>query len=328
MEFRILGPLEVRSNGAALDLGGPKQRALLALLVLEANRVVPRDRLIDALWDESPPETARKALQVHVSQLRKVLGHERLETSGPGYLLRVDGDELDVARCRRLRAEGRLDEALGLWRGPPLADVADQRFAQPDVARLLELRLVLSEERAERELQGGRHAELAGELEALVAASPLRERLRAQQMLCLYRCGRQAEALNAYRAARAALVDELGIEPGRELRELHQAILRQDPGLDLAAAPEAGRGVFVGRAAELAELVAGLDDAIAGRGTVFLLAGEPGIGKSRLAEELLARGRGARSAGPGRALLGGRRRAGVLAVGAVAARLRPRLRAA
>jgi DNA-binding SARP family transcriptional activator len=291
MEFRILGPLEVRSNGAALDLGGPKQRALLALLLLEANRVVPRDRLIDALWDESPPETARKALQVHVSQLRKVLGRERVRTSGPGYQLLLDDDELDLARCRRLQAEGRLDEALGLWRGPPLADVADQRFAQPDVARLLELRLVILEERAERELQAGHHAELAGELEALVSASPLRERLRAQQMLCLYRCGRQAEALDAYRAARAALVEELGIEPSRELRELHQAILRQDPALDLAPAPEAARGVFVGRVAELAALVAGLDEAVAGRGSVFLLAGEPGIGKSRLAEELIARGR-------------------------------------
>src|SRR3954454_14168754 len=166
MDFRILGPLEVLSNGHTVDLGGQKQRALLALLLLEANHVVPRDRLIDALWDESPPETARKALQVHVSQLRKALGRERLETADPGYRLRVDGDELDLARFRSLEAEGRLDEALPLWgrapvaeagldgararwRGPPLPDVAEQRFAQADAARLAELRLACLEERAD-----------------------------------------------------------------------------------------------------------------------------------------------------------------------------------
>ena len=298
MEFRILGPLEVLSNGHPVDLGGQKQRALLALLLLEANRVVPRDRLIDALWDESPPETARKALQVHVSQLRKVLGRDRLETADPGYRLRVDGDELDLGRFRSLEAEGRLDEALALWRGPPLADVASQRFAHADAARLAELRLACLEERADRELDAGRHAELAGELEALVAENPLRERLRAQLMLCLYRCGRQADALEAYRAGRAVLVDELGIEPGRALRDLEQAILRQDPALEArevepsqAQARDVQRGLFVGRNAELAELVAGFDDACAGHGRVMLLVGEPGIGKSRLAEELLAHAR-------------------------------------
>src|SRR3954467_5867649 len=141
MEFRILGPLEVLVNGRALDLGGPKQRALLALLLLEANRVVPRDRLIDALWDESPPETARKALQVHVSQLRKALGRERLQTADPGYRLRVEPGELDLDRFRGLEDEGRLDEALALWRGAPFADLGEQRFARAAAARLAELRL-------------------------------------------------------------------------------------------------------------------------------------------------------------------------------------------
>ncbi len=298
MEFRVLGPLEVLSDGRALDLGGQKQRALLALLLLEANRVVSSDRLIEGLWEGDPPSTAQKGLQVYVSQLRKLLGRERLQTKAPGYVLRVDPDELDVERFRRLQAEGRLDEALALWRGPPLGEFAYRRFAQPEIARLEELRLGCLEERIERDLAGGRHAELVGELEALVKEHPLRERLRGQLMLALYRSGRQAEALDAYADARAALVEELGIEPGRELRELHQAILQQDSELDLLAVEaEPARGAFVGREAELGELVAGLDDAFAGRGRLFLLAGEPGIGKSRLAEELTAhaRSRGART---------------------------------
>jgi DNA-binding SARP family transcriptional activator/tetratricopeptide (TPR) repeat protein len=296
MEFRILGPLEVLADGQPLDLGGQKHRVLLALLLLEANRVVSRDRLIDALWEEEPPATAVKALQVYISQLRKQLGKERLQTKAPGYVLRVDPDELDLARFRRLHEEGALGEALSLWRGPPLADFGYQRFAQAEIARLEELRVICLEERIEQDLARGRHAELVGELEALVKEHPLRERLRGQLMLCLYRSGRQAEALEVYRAARSALVEELGIEPGRELRELHQGILRQDPGLDLAAAAETPRSAFVGREPELAELLTGLDDAFAGHGRLFLLVGEPGIGKSRLAEELIAhaRGRGAR----------------------------------
>jgi eukaryotic-like serine/threonine-protein kinase len=300
MEFRILGPLEVRSDGRALDLGGQKQRALLALLLLEANRVVSRDRLIDALWEEEPPQTAVKALQVYVSQLRKQLGKDRLETKAPGYLLRVEPDELDLARFRRLQDQGALREALSLWRGPPLADLGDQRFAQAEIARLEELRLTCLEERIEQDLDRGRHAELVGELESLVKEHPLRERLRGQLMLCLYRSGRQAEALDVYQTARSALVEELGIEPGRELRERHQAILQQDPQLDLAAAAAPGaappRSAFVGREPELAELLAGLDTAFAGAGRLFLLVGEPGIGKSRLAEEVMAhaRARGAR----------------------------------
>jgi DNA-binding SARP family transcriptional activator len=303
MDFRILGPLEVISDRKVVDLGGPKQRTLLALLLLEANRVVSSDRLIEALWEETPPETAGKALQVYVSKLRKLLGKERVETKAPGYLLHVDADEFDLPRFQRLQQEGKLQEALSLWRGPPLGEFAYERFAQAEIERLDELRLACLEERIERDLAVGRHAELVGELERLVNEHPLRERLRSALMLALYRSGRQAEALEAYQAARRKLVEELGIEPGRELRELEKAILKQDPSLDFVStsesadeAAEAASGAFVGREAELQELLAGLEDALAGRGRLFLLAGQPGIGKSRLAEELIrhARARGAR----------------------------------
>jgi DNA-binding SARP family transcriptional activator/class 3 adenylate cyclase len=233
MEFRILGPLEVHSNGQALDLGGAKQRALLAVLLLHANQVVSQDRLVDALWEGDPPESAHKALQIYVSGLRKLLGKERLQTRPPGYLVCVEDDELDLGRFRRLRDEGRAADALALWRGPPLADFAYQHFAQAEIVRLEDQRLACVEERIDHELAAGRHAALTGELEALVAENPLRERLRGQLMVALYRAGRQAEALEAYQEARAALVDELGIEPGRELRELQQAILNQDPALEL-----------------------------------------------------------------------------------------------
>jgi DNA-binding SARP family transcriptional activator/tetratricopeptide (TPR) repeat protein len=295
MEFRILGPVEVLSEGRALDLGGQKQRALLVLLLMEANRVVSGDRLIDALWEGEPTATARKALQVYVSQLRKLLGKDRVQTKAPGYQLRVEPDELDLARFQRLQVERRLHDALSLWRGAPLAEFADQRFAQPEIARLDELRIVCLEERVELDLAEGGHDELAGELEGLVSEHPLRERLRSQLMLALYRAGRQADALAAYQEARRALVEELGIEPGKPLRELHQAILNQDPTLDLVAedtaAVESARRAFVGREPELAELVAGLDAAFAGHGHLILLVGEPGIGKSRLADELISRAR-------------------------------------
>jgi DNA-binding SARP family transcriptional activator len=152
MDFRILGPLEVLAEGRPLELGGQKQRALLALLLLEANRVVSSERLIEALWEEEPPETAAKALQVYVSQLRKLLGRQRLETKPPGYLLRLEQDELDLARFLRLREQGELAEALALWRGPPLAEFAYQRFAQAEGARLEQLRLACLEERLELDL--------------------------------------------------------------------------------------------------------------------------------------------------------------------------------
>jgi predicted ATPase/DNA-binding SARP family transcriptional activator len=237
MEFRILGPLEVSSDGERLELGGQKPRALLAMLLLNANHLVPADRLIDALWEGEAPETAQKALHVYVSQLRKLLGRERLVTKEPGYLLRIEPNELDLAHFRELCDEERYEDALSLWRGPPLPEFAYRRFAQAEIARLEELRLACLENRIERDLRTGRHAELAGELEALVEQHPLRERLRGQFMLALYRSGRQAEALEAYQRARAALVEELGIEPARALRDLHQAILNQDPALELEKAP-------------------------------------------------------------------------------------------
>jgi DNA-binding SARP family transcriptional activator len=301
MEFRILGPLEVAEDGGQLDLGGQKPRALLAILLLHANEVVSSDRLIDALWEEAPPETAHKALQVYVSGLRKILGKERLETKAPGYRLRVHEDELDLERFALL-AEARPREALALWRGEPLAEFSYQRFAQAEIARLEELRLACLERRIEDDLEQGRHAALVSGLERLVSEHPLRERLRVQLILALYRSGRQAEALEAYQEARQTLTEELGIEPSQELRELQQRILRQDAALEVARADkpiadaEASTGVFVGREAELAAVRSGLEAAFAGHGSLFLLVGEPGIGKSRLAEEVArdARGRGAR----------------------------------
>jgi DNA-binding SARP family transcriptional activator/tetratricopeptide (TPR) repeat protein len=301
MEFRILGPLEVIENGRAIDVGAAKPRALLAVLLLNANRVVAKDHLIEALWGQRPPGTAHKALQVYVSQLRKNLGRERILTRTPGYELRVEPGELDRHRFEELISEKRLGEALDLWRGTPLAEFAYEPFAQSEIARLDERRIECLEQRIESDLATGRHAPLVGELEALVHEHPLRERLRALLMLALYRSGRQAEALEAYQAARRELAEGLGIEPSRELRELQQAVLRQDSALaavssrEVAQATEAAPGVFVGRVVELEELRSGLDDAIAGRGRLFLLVGEPGIGKSRLADELigLARARGA-----------------------------------
>src|SRR5581483_5655164 len=235
MDFRLLGPLEVLSGDELIELAGAKQRALLAMLLLDANRVVSTGRLIEALWEDDPPETAAKALQVHVSGLRKLLGRDRVATRGPGYLLRVEEGELDLERFRNLRELGRLTDALALWRGPPLADFGSHPFAQSDIARLEDERLACLEDRIEQDLQAGRHAELTGELEELVREHPLRERLRALSMLALYRSGRQAEALAVYQEARRVLADELGIEPGKALRDLHHAILSQDSGLDPTA---------------------------------------------------------------------------------------------
>jgi DNA-binding SARP family transcriptional activator len=312
MEFRLLGPLEVVGNNGPLPLRGAKQRALLALLLLHANETLPRDRLIDELWGESPPATAPKALQVYVSQLRKLLEPRRvLETTPTGYLLRLAPGQLDLDRFDSLRIDGRaaladcdaaeaarlFAEALSLWRGPALADLAYEPFAQTEIARLEDLRLAALEGRIEAELRLGRHAELTGELEALAAEHPLREHLRGLLMLALYRAGRQAEALEAYQDARRILVEELGIEPGRKLRDLEQAILRQDPVLDLAPAlPRArtgakAQGAFVGRERELEALLTGFEGALAGRGGLYLIVGEPGIGKSRLTEELVSRAR-------------------------------------
>jgi DNA-binding SARP family transcriptional activator len=243
MDFRLLGPLEVTEHERSLVLGGVKQRSLLAILVLHGNEVVSTDRLMDQLWGDEPPQTAVKGLQVHVSRLRKQLGAGRLATRPPGYVLHVDASELDLARFEQLLAEARsadpreaaqkLRDALSLWRGPALADLAYEPFAQVEVARLEELRLAALERRIDADLACGRHAELVGELEALVTRHPLRERLRCQLMLALYRSSRQAEALDAYRAARRELSEGLGLEPSAELKELEQAILQQDQALDL-----------------------------------------------------------------------------------------------
>ena len=241
LQFRILGSLEVWRDGAIVDLGPRKQRAVLALLLLNANRVVPTERLIDDLWGETPPETARSALQVYVAALRKALRGERsaLRTSVPGYVLDVEPGALDLDRFTALRAEaqatddeerraGLLREALELWRDTPLADLSDEPFVATAVARLEEQRLEALEQRIDADLALGRHAALVSELEALVAEQPYRERPRAQLMLALYRSGRQADALRAYQTARRTLADELGLEPGPELRELEAAILRHD----------------------------------------------------------------------------------------------------
>lgn len=247
MEFRVLGPLEVVDDeGRSLPLGGARQRALLAALLLRANEVVPLDTLIDQLWGERPPATGTKALQVAVSHLRKTLGDGVLETRPAGYVLRVEPEQLDLTRFDRLRESAQaslgagrpeeaataLREALALWRGPALADVADESFARADAERLEELRLLALEERIEADLSHGRHGDLVPELEALIARHPLRERLREHLMLALYRSDRQAEALEVYRETRRLLSDELGIEPGTRLQELERAILRHDPELE------------------------------------------------------------------------------------------------
>jgi DNA-binding SARP family transcriptional activator len=245
MDFRLLGPIEVFEDNRPLPLGGVKQRSVLAVLLMHANELVTADQLIDEIWGSTPPAKAAKNIQVQVSRLRKVLDPERITTGPGGYVLHLEPQESDVARFERLAAEAagappqreadKLREALALWRGPALADLAYEGFAQPEIARLEEMRLAVLAQRIEADLALGHHAELVGELEALVARHPLQERLRYQLMLALYRSARQAEALEAYRAARTELSEELGLEPSEQLRQLEQAILRQDPSLDLAA---------------------------------------------------------------------------------------------
>jgi DNA-binding SARP family transcriptional activator len=243
LDLRILGPLEVSDETGPIALGGQRQRALLAVLALEPGRVVATDRLVDLLWGEGAPKTAMASLQNGVAQLRKALGPDTLETRTPGYVLRISPDQVDAYRfersltdARRLPADERrvrLAEALELWRGRVLADFAFESFAQPEIRRLDELRLVALAERIDADLELGRHGDVIGELEGLVAEHPLRESFLRQLMVALYRAGRQAEALDVYQAARTRFVDELGIEPGPELRQLQAEILRQEAGLAL-----------------------------------------------------------------------------------------------
>jgi DNA-binding SARP family transcriptional activator len=286
VEFLLLGPLEVRVEGRVVSLPRPKQRALLAVLLLNANEVVSTDRLLDALWGESPPKTALESLHNLVSQLRRVVG-DVLVTRPPGYVLQVEPWRIDLERFQALVAEAdgaptaaraaKLREALALWRGPALADLLFEPFAEFEAGRLDELRASAGEDLAEAELSLGRHADVVPDLEALVAAHPLRERLRAQLMLALYRAGRQAEALDAYRDARRALRDELGLEPSPSLRELERAILRQDPRLTRrAAAPDEPAAVERRRVVTVVAAVAGAEDpeAIAGAFAPFRAAVE------------------------------------------------------
>ena len=305
MEFRILGPLEVLSNGRPVAVGAAKPRALLAILLIRSSEPVSSDRLIDDLWAGKPPATAAKVLQAYISSLRKALGRETVVTTATGYELDVGPGDLDLHRFERLVTEARagtprvaadrLREALLLWRGRPLADFAFEPWAQSEIVRVEELHVQAIQDRVDADLALGRSAELVPELEALIAEYPLRERLHGQLMLSLYRSGRQAEALTAYRAARKSLVDQLGIEPGGDLRQLERAILDQDPQLDgsvgrativaprpLSPTPRGPSSSFIGREAERREI-----RSLLGRADVRLLTltGPAGTGKTRLALE-------------------------------------------
>ncbi|HSS62508.1 MAG TPA: BTAD domain-containing putative transcriptional regulator [Candidatus Limnocylindrales bacterium] len=334
----ILGPFELRLDGGPpVALGGLRQRALLAILALHPNETVAIDRIIDELWGDSPPPSATHTAQVFVSRLRRALSaaSDRLATVVPGYRLTLEPMELDADRCERLYGEARaatgsgrpgdaaakLEQALALWRGPPLADFTYEPFAQGAIGQLEELRVSCREELAEAQLALGHHAEVVQDLETLIAENPLRERPRGQLMLALYRCGRQAEALDAYQQARHMLVENLAIEPSPALRALEQAILQQDASLSAPASsraddsiasdavssydkdsamatvlaqhgkrsatapPRTARGAFVGRLDCLEQLRAQWDESRGGRTNVTWLVGEAGIGKTRLATQ-------------------------------------------
>jgi WD40 repeat protein/DNA-binding SARP family transcriptional activator len=306
MQIRVLGHLEASIDDRPVALGGAKQRAVLAMLGLEANRAVSADRLIEGLWGEEAPPSAAKMVQNYVWRLRKVLaadGGAEIRTQGRGYELHIDPESVDVVRFERLVAEAvraatagdapdAAREALALFRGDPLADLADEPFAAAEIRRLDDLRETAAELAIDADLAAGRHQEIIGDIDALLGQHPLRERLHAQRMLALYRCGRQADALQAFRDARRLLVEEIGVEPGPELRGLHDAILQHDPALepapselprelDVATAP-----AIVGRDRESTWLRDFWERACAGRGGLVGISGGHGMGKTRLAGEL------------------------------------------
>ena len=310
LEIKLLGGVDVLIDGRALPLGGSKQRAVLALLALHANRTVAADDLIDALWEDHPPLSAAKNVQLYVSRLRKAFASDgsgaRIVTHGRGYELQVPADAVDAVRFERLVdrarreaeqgiADGTARSALELWRGSPLADVAEEPFAAPEIRRLEELHLRAVEAAIDAELARDRHREVIGELEALIAAHPTHERFHAQRVLALYRAGRQPDAVEAYREASRALIEAIGVGPGSELRELQEAVLRQDPSLEprpyqpeLPRQLEGGSPLLAGRERELRWLHQRWAAAEAGRVRVALVGGPAGIGKTRLAAELAA----------------------------------------
>ena len=305
LEFSILGPLEVRRHGQLVQIKAPKERALLAVLLLRANQVVPTDRLIDELWSGKPPSTAGKILTVYVAKLRKALGADAIETHASGYRLSLTPGQLDRDRFEQLvrEADGaassdtasRLEEALALWRGPPLSEFEYAEFARPVIGRLEELRLEATERRIEADLQLGRHAALVGELEELVQEHREREQLCHQLMRALYRSGRQAEALQVFQQTRQRLVEDLGIEPGQALRDLERAILQHDPELAPTAVLDESEPLnnpnlptpassFLGRRSELQQA----ERRLAGC-RLLTVSGPGGVGKTRFAIELAAR---------------------------------------
>jgi DNA-binding SARP family transcriptional activator len=308
VEIRLLGRVDALVNGRPLPLRGSKQRGVLAMLALRANRTVSADDLIDGLWGDRPTASAAKNVQHYVSRLRKALDADGSEvqivTRGRGYELQLPEDAVDAvrfehlverARCEAERgiADGAARGALELWRGAPLADVAEEPFARAEIRRLDELHLCAIELTIDAELAAGRHGEVIGRLEALLAEHPLNERFHGQRMLALYRAGRQSEALEAYRQARETLSEEIGIEPGAELRRVQERILAQDPALAAPAPPEelppqleGGSPLIAGRERELRRLRKRWAEAEAGRPLAALVSGPAGIGKTRLAAEL------------------------------------------